>query len=361
MSSALYIVYGDRAYDLTTILLNKLSPETGLKADAKVLIKPNLVVAKPWQSGATTNPEIARAVIDYFRGRGFHQLIIAEGAWIGCDTKRAFDACGYSDLSMKTGVDLLDTKHDVMVKKTFNGDVFEISKAAVEADLIVNLPVIKGHCQTRLTCALKNMKGVISDREKRRFHADGLHEPIARLNTFFPNVLTIADGIYGDIDFEEGGNPVKMDTMLASLDRVLLDAYAANLLGYKPEDIGYIPLAAKAGIGSMDLSDDRIIRLNQPTVTRTFTHSARISRLRAYIDERDACSACAGNLFRALHMLDESGRLPRLPEKIHVGQGFKSDNKGDGWIGIGRCACRDLTCAGCPPSAADIKAYLESL
>ena len=361
MSSKVYVIYGDRAYDLTTILLNKLSPESGLKPEAKIVIKPNLVVAKPWQSGATTNPEIAHAIIDYFKSRGIQNLIIAEGAWLGCDTPRAFNTCGYSDLSIKTGVALLDTKHDEMVIRTGQGETYEISKTALDADLIVNLPVIKGHCQTRLTCALKNMKGVISDKEKRRFHAKGLHEPIAYLNTFFTNVLTIADGIYGDIDFEEGGNPVKMDTMLASFDRVMLDAYAAGLLGYAPEDIGYIPLAAKAGVGSMQITDDSVIRLNQPKVTQAFTHSAAISRLRPYIDEKDACSACVGNLLRALHMMDESGALPRLTSKIHVGQQFKFAEKPDDWIGIGRCAGSARSCVGCPPSANEIKTYLESL
>ena len=32
-----------------------------------------------------------------------------------------------------------------------------------------------------MTCALKNCKGCLPDREKRRFHAEGLMEPIAAL------------------------------------------------------------------------------------------------------------------------------------------------------------------------------------
>ena len=39
--------------------------------------------------------------------------------------------------------------------------------------LMINLPVLKGHCQTLITCALKNNKGLIPNAEKRRFHTLG--------------------------------------------------------------------------------------------------------------------------------------------------------------------------------------------
>ncbi|HPK72359.1 MAG TPA: DUF362 domain-containing protein, partial [Vicinamibacterales bacterium] len=57
----------------------------------------------------------------------------------------------------------------------------KICNRALDAGFLINMPVLKGHCQTRLTCALKNLKGCIPDTEKRRFHALGLHKPIAAL------------------------------------------------------------------------------------------------------------------------------------------------------------------------------------
>ena len=32
-------------------------------------------------------------------------------------------------------------------------------------DFLINVPVMKGHCQTKITCALKNMKGLIPNSE----------------------------------------------------------------------------------------------------------------------------------------------------------------------------------------------------
>ena len=57
----------------------------------------------------------------------------------------------------------------------------EICREAKSLDFLINVPVMKGHCQTKITCALKNMKGLLPNREKRHFHAMGLHKPIAHL------------------------------------------------------------------------------------------------------------------------------------------------------------------------------------
>jgi uncharacterized protein (DUF362 family) len=348
----LFIIYGDKAKMMAQKLLEKTHPESGLDRYAKIIIKPNLVVPKSWESGATTNPKIAQAVIEYFQSKGYHHLTIAEGSWLGADTQRAFEACGYTALSKTYGVPLLDTKHDDFVMKSYKGYDFEISKTALEADLIINLPVIKGHCQTDITCALKNLKGVISDREKRRFHTQGLHTPIAYLNAVVENVFTIADGIFGDLDFEEGGNPVKMDTMIASFDRVLLDSYAATLLSYSVSSIDYIRIANQQGVGQ--LYDGDAVYLNQPTVTGKLKRSSAVAKIKRHIDEDMACSACVGNLIRALYRMEDRERL----SQICVGQGFKTK---DVTVGIGRCANRDKKCVGCPPTSLEILDYLKKV
>ena len=80
-----------------------------------------------------------------------------------------------------------------------------------DIDFLINVPVLKGHCQTKITCALKNMKGLIPNTEKRHFHAMGLHEPIAHLNAGLHQDFVVVDNICGDLDFEDGGNPVVMN------------------------------------------------------------------------------------------------------------------------------------------------------
>ena len=121
--------------------------------------------------------------------------------------------------------------------------------------------MLKAHCQTKLTCALKNLKGCIPDSEKRRFHSQGLHRPIAALNVAIKTDLVVVDGMCGDLTFEEGGNPVPMNRIMVGYDPVLIDAYGAELIGLNPHSIKYITLAEEYGAGSTDVDKAEIIEL----------------------------------------------------------------------------------------------------
>jgi hypothetical protein len=234
----------------------------------------------------------------------------------------------------------------------------EICESALALDFMINLPVMKGHCQTRLTCALKNNKGIIPDREKRRFHSLGLTKPIAHLNTVARNDFIVVDGICGDPDFEEGGNPLYAGRIFAARDPVLCDAWAATQMGYAVEDIPYIGLAEKLGIGSADPAKARVRKLNtgNEKLRTAFVAGGKAGQLAKYIDKNNACSACYASVIFALSRLDRSG-LGRLHNKICVGQGFKGKQ---GKLGIGQCTSLfTANCPGCPPSGTDILAFLK--
>lgn len=113
----------------------------------------------------------------------------------------------------------------------------EICSRALDAGLLVNLPVLKGHGQTKMTCALKNLKGCLPDKEKRNFHAEGLIKPIAALGAYLSPRLTVVDSICGDLNFEEGGNPVHTNRMYLGTDPVQIDSYGRSLMGLMPEDV----------------------------------------------------------------------------------------------------------------------------
>lgn len=353
----LYIANGSDAKEMASRLLEAIRPETGLMGGAKIALKPNLVVAKGWKSGATTNPAVCEAVIEYFFERGYRDISIIESSWLGCDTRRAFSVCGYEELSKKYNVELIDVKKDEYVSREFGGMKISISKRAVEADPLINLPLIKGHCQTKITCALKNMKGLIPDGEKRRFHSMGLHKPITYLNKMIYPSLTIADGVYTDPGFEEGGNPQRMDIMIAGSDSVLIDAYAAKLLGLKANDIEYIRLAGQLGIGSTDIEKAHVIRVGESGTAERPASSEEPGIIKSHIDEKEACSACYANLVSALMEIDRERGLDGL--KVCVGQGFKGKS---GKTGSGDCTAGFEHCIrGCPPDAENIKEQLRKI
>ena len=191
----------------------------------------------------------------------------------------------------------------------------------------------------------------------------GLYQPIAHLSAALPVDLTIVDGICGDLTFEEGGNPVPMGRLFAGVDPVLIDSYAASLLGLDVSDIPYISMAAKLGSGKAELTAAEIIEINPEEKTPgIFRLSPSVQALAKYVDERQACSACYGSLIHALHRLKEERNIDSLglgEKEIKIGQGFRGSS-GEG-IGIGACT-RFLTysLSGCPPSAREIKKFLSS-
>ena len=357
------VIYGNKPAEMAM----KLAEAAGLAeliGDRKkrVGLKPNLVVSRPASGGATTHPEIAAGLIAYLKKNSFNNIVILEGSWLGDSTSRAFSACGYSALAKETGVELIDTKTDPFETVDCKGIKIEICKSALALDFMINLPVMKGHCQTLLTCALKNNKGVISDMEKRRFHSLGLDKPIAHLNTVARNDFIVVDGICGDLDFEEGGNPVHAGRMFAARDPVLCDAWAAKLMGYRTSEIPYIGLAESLGVGVCGKAQVR--ELNKSSEVSLPPRSAdsgwdkpsgKVKQLSAFIREESACSACYAGLIFALSRLDKAERS-RLSE-ICIGQGFQGKKGG---LGIGHCT-KEFTasCPGCPPTGAEVLAFLK--
>lgn len=325
----------------------------------KIGIKPNLVNATPASNGATTHSEIPEEIIKYLQENGFINITILEGSGIGKSTKQAFSACGYDRLVEKYGIDCIDTQKDKYVILKRDGNTFEVSRKAKEMDFFINLPVMKGHCQTKVTCSLKNYKGLISNSEKRSFHAQGLHRPIALLNTLIRCDFILVDAICGDLDYEEGGGPVDTGMLFAALDRVLCDSYSAGRMGYDIEDIPYIPLAEKAGVGSTDLQAAHIVELNESREgSLAQKPTGKAEKYGRYIREDSACSICYSSLVRALSRLPES-RLKRFPASICIGQGYAGKTGG---IGVGRCTRGfDVSVRGCPPSTRDIMTILEKI
>lgn len=357
MNNNIYIIYGKDAKSMTKQLLEYADVKRYIPIKSKIAIKPNLVVAKPYTSGATTNPYIVEGIIEYLRENGCENIAILEGAWLGASTKRAFEVCGYTEIAKKYGVKLIDTKDDRPLKVNVDGFELNICSKVYEYDFLINVPLLKGHCQTQLTCALKNLKGLIPDSEKRRFHTLGLHKPIAYLNKAIKTHLVVVDSIMPDPDFEEGGNPVEKDFIALGFDPVLIDSFAAEHLGYNPYDIEYISLAEKLGVGKA--GEYNIIEINPEKKPTGFSkRSSIVSRYAKYIEEKDACSVCYANLISSLMRLDEQGLLKKLSKKLYIGQGYKG--KAMDGIGIGSCTKAFNVCKlGCPPKSNEIVEFLK--
>ena len=352
--SKIYNIYGDNSHAMTLKLLEESNAINLVPSGGSVALKPNLVVAGSPDNGATTHSGILSGCIEYFHDNGVKDISVIEGSWVGDDTSRAMKRAGYDEVCKKYNVPFYDLKRDKTRKVNTQIGNIEICERALNAGLLVNLPVLKGHCQTVMTCALKNLKGCLPDREKRRFHAIGLTRPIAALGAALKTGLIIVDSICGDLDFEEGGNPVHTNRMYLGTDPVQIDSYGCSLMGLDLDDVKYIRIAESFGAGSTSFTDKDIINLNSPENAGKYPRpSGRVAGLIKNVHEDSACSACYAALVRALYA-NSSGRR----KNIYIGQGWKGKILPENALGVGLCCSGAKSCVkGCPPSA---KAISES-
>lgn len=354
----LLVLYGTEYTKMTIRLLKEAGLEEQIPAkDCRIGIKPNLVAPTEASWGATTHPEVVEGILIYLKERGFTNLVMLEGSWVGDKTQDAVEVCGYQELSERYGVPFLDMQKDSWSEVDCGGCRLRICDEALRLDFLINVPVMKGHCQTKMTCALKNMKGLIPNIEKRHFHSMGLHKPIAHLALGCRQDFIVVDNICGDWDFEDGGNPVVMNRIAAGCDPVLVDTWVCKEMGYEVSEVPYIGLASRIGAGSMDLERAKIHMLNQPQKDIAIPKQRKIVQLQDAVEEVESCSACYGYLIPALQRLKEEGRLDDLKEKIAIGQGYRGKS---GKLGVGSCTCKfEHHLAGCPPTEEQIYYFLD--
>lgn len=319
-------------------------------------MKPNLVAPTEASYGGTTHPEVVAGIVEYLQEKGFKNLVILEGSWVGDKTSEAYEVCGYADLCKTYQIPFWDMQKEKGVPVSCADLVLNVCEAVQKIDFLINVPVLKGHCQTKITCALKNMKGLLPNSEKRRFHALGLHKPIAHLGIGIPQDFIVVDNICGDLDFEDGGNPVVMNRVLAGRDPVLMDAYVCDRMHYETREVPYIEMAAELGVGCKDISKAQIIVCDGKEEAE-FPRSRKVVELADAVEEVESCSACYGYLLPALEMLKQDGLLEKLDTRICIGQGFR---KKQGTLGIGHCTKGFLHhLDGCPPTENQIYEFLK--
>ena len=351
-SNQILRIVGTDYREMTKVLcstagLSKMVPTK----DARIAIKPNLVVAGPAELGATTHPSIVAGLIEYLHESGFYNIVIMESAWYGEETENALVASGFDSLCLEYGVPFIDIKKATSHMRDCGGMELNVTDTIDDVDFFINVPVLKGHCQVRMTCAIKNLKGLIPDDEKRRFHALGINKPVGHLSTAIKQDFIIVDNICGDLDFEEGGNPVVRNCILAAVDPVLIDVYACKKLHLSVKDVPYIGLAESLGVGSSDLLGAEIIDLRD-NQDDDLPASNKVLDVAYAAQALDACSACYGNLVPALLKLSEEGLLQKLDTKIAIGQGHEGKT---GKLGVGNCTrLFDCCIEGCPPSEENI-------
>ncbi len=202
----------------------------------RILIKPNVLNDRP--PPTTTNPAVVEAIARAAFDAGAAGVCVADGSgMIRLPSRDNLVSTGMAAAAQRTGASTLALEEEgwVCVKPTQTSVMrrFLISRPVYEADLVINVPVVKTHRFAGYSCALKNLVGIVHPRHRPSlaFLSGSWHERIAELNVAVHPQLNIADATSIMI----AGGPTSGTTaegrlLLLSGDRVALDAVAVALL-----------------------------------------------------------------------------------------------------------------------------------
>ena len=228
-----------------------------------VIIKPNICSAyHPYEYAATTNPEVVSALVRLCLGAGAKRVRVMDFPFGGQATV-AYSRSGIADAVRNAGGDMeimtrmkyreADIPEGRSIKKwLFYGDV-------LDADVLINVPIAKHHNLARLTLGMKNLMGVVLERNM--IHLN-LSQRIADLTSLVLPTLTVVDAVR--ILMRNGPtsgnlNDVKLaNTVIASHDIVAADAYAASLFDLTGADIPATRVGEQMGLGTTDLSSIKV-------------------------------------------------------------------------------------------------------
>ncbi len=359
----LFIIYGNQVESMVRQLVEKAGALDRLRPVDRVMIKPNLLVSRQNWVGINTDPRVVEALVKSLKDRGIHRITVGDGSGMGYNATKAFDYCGYREMASRYGLNLVNLERDEFVKKPVRMEgpfkSLEIARTVLECDFLINVPLMKAHNETLITCSLKNLKGTLSRSMKTAFHGVNLHRAIAQLNSVVIPHLIIVDGLQGDLHSESGHDLVVMDRIVLGTNPVEVDSFVADTLGYEPRDIRHIAYAADGGLGTCDLKKIKIHSLNRPSEVKRFSPPAHYSkRFPCSISAEGACCTCMGNFIFALERLNERGLLSDRLSFV-IGQKSKIPTQKKAFtIAVGQCASKlgavDLCIDECPPTTSSI-------
>jgi uncharacterized protein (DUF362 family) len=238
----------------------------------RVVIKPNLAWGRDPAGAANTQPEVLAAVIKLAKDAGAGEVLVVEHT---CDSSAiTFEMTGAQAVCQAAGVKLISLDNASLYREETVARGAAIKSEHLPLDILdcdcyINLPCLKHHSATNMTLALKNQMGATL--EPGRYHREnsqaagglGLHQNIADLATALRPTLVIADAVF--VLTNNGpkgpGDVTRMDTVIATHDMVLADALGAQLMGFSNDQVPYIGMAAKLGLGSADVSAASIARV----------------------------------------------------------------------------------------------------
>lgn len=222
-----------------------------------IWIKPNIGWNRRPELAANTNPDVVGTLVRLCKQAGAKRVKVGDHP---CQPARQ----AYRNSGIAKAVEAAGGKMVYLDEKRFTdmplgGEFLEtwpVYQEVTEADLVINVPILKHHGLTKCSIAMKNYMGIIGG-NRSAWHQN-MEACVTDITQFMKPRLTVLDAVRVLTDHgPQGGDPDDVDVrgiVAASTDIVALDAFGATLMGHQPADIGYLATAAGRGLGTLDFA-----------------------------------------------------------------------------------------------------------
>ena len=249
----------DRVHDAVAKGLQLLGGiERFVRADERIVLKPNLLAGRGPERAVTTHPSVFRAVAQAFGDAGA-DVRYGDSPGFG-KTETIAGRAGLAGVAKELGIATADFQHGETVSFP-EGDLikqFTVAKGILEAGGVISLAKMKTHGLTRITGAIKNQFGCIPGTLKAEFHArlpnaDLFSRMLVDLNRLVNPRLFVMDGIVAmEGNGPQAGVPRAMNVLLLSEDPVALDATFCRLVKLDPTLVPPIVHGVRQGLGAVE-------------------------------------------------------------------------------------------------------------
>lgn len=342
-----------------------------VKPGDTVALKPNVVTGEGAGPGITTDKRVVEAMIKLSNEAGASRVMVVEGAGYFTKTSRALELSGIKELAEEHGAEIVDVDNSPIVKVDVPDplllDVVEVSKEFMDADVRINMPVMKTHDQLSVTLGVKNLKGVLPRYMKRNFHKIGVVKGILDLNKAVPVDLTVLDAIVAMEGLGPSFGPkVELNTIITSADIFALDRVASRIMGFTEAELDYLVEAAADGIIDLDQEPELV---GEPVSSYTYKFERAPTGMEfaegVTVISEGACSACHGTIHSVFYDLEQMKKMGEIRELVIVVGSNAEVPKGltSKPVIMGICQVRNQHVGyyveGCPPNNDKMRAAIS--
>lgn len=232
----------------------------------RVLIKPNLLVAREPGKAVTTHPSVVKAILQLVKDSGGIPVVGDSPAFGGLS--RVASKTGIYEVVRKMSCELVDFTDVTQVQGGQRGvfRTLEVAKAVMDCDLLINLPKLKTHGMTTMTLSVKNLFGCVPGVRKVQWHLKAgvnrryFAQMLVDLYGVIRPGLNVVDGVVGmEGDGPNGGDPREIGLIFAGADGIAVDSVICGVVGLVPLDLLTNRIGSDLGLGVGILRDIEVV------------------------------------------------------------------------------------------------------